>query len=88
MCSVPSVRTLHSCYTRATYHLGLRFRDALRDQLLECVDVSNERMQTQGMPATVTPSSLVRAWIEQRLEEELENLDKKRVRPSRERNPK
>lgn len=62
----------------AVFHLGLRFPDRMRDDLFACVDAANERARTQGLPANVTASSLVRVWIEQRLAEELARLGKKK----------
>jgi hypothetical protein len=54
----------------AHYHLGLRFPDAMRDRLLALVDEANRELHAKGFPQMITPSSLVRAWIDQRIKQE------------------
>jgi hypothetical protein len=62
----------------ATYHLGLRFSERRRDQLLRCVQAANERARAAGIPSNVTPSGLVTMWISERLDAETAKLAKKR----------
>jgi hypothetical protein len=58
----------------ATFHLGLSFSDALRDEMLRLVARANERLVAQGLPGKVTASSLARVWIEERMLAELQQL--------------
>jgi hypothetical protein len=64
--------------TRGSYHLGLRLSDPRRDQLLRLVEAANERAKGAGIPATVTASSLVVLWIQERLDVETAKLGKRR----------
>ena len=63
---------------RGSYHLGLRLADARRDQLLRLVEAANERAKGAGIPATVTASSLVVMWIQERLDVETAKLARKK----------
>ncbi len=45
------------------FHLGLRFNEIRKRQILRAVDEANERARKHGVPANVTPSELVAYWI-------------------------
>jgi hypothetical protein len=53
------------------YHLGLRFDRLRKAQIAVIVAVENERAKTAGKKSRVTPSSLVSAWIRERLDVEI-----------------
>lgn len=55
----------------ANYHLGLRLSDERAAKLKVLVERANERAREAGVPAHVTPSSLVSLWIAERIELEL-----------------
>jgi hypothetical protein len=63
---------------RSAYHLGMRFNEHRRDQLLRLVEAANERARANGIPANVTPSGLVTLWIHERLDTETAKLAKRK----------
>lgn len=56
----------------ARYHLGLRYTDAARDQLLAVQDIYNSKLNELGLLPNVTVSSMVKRWIDERLKAEVE----------------
>ena len=60
------------------FHLGLRFNEHRKEQILRAVDAANERARGAGVPANITPSSLVTLWICERLDEEAPKPGRKR----------
>lgn len=56
----------------AHYHLGLRFPNAERDQLLALRQHFNQQLEVLGLSPTVTVSSMVKRWINERLRAEIE----------------
>jgi hypothetical protein len=59
----------------ASFHLGLSFSNTLRTGFLRLVEKANERRAAEGLPGKITPSSLARVWIEERMLAELQRLD-------------
>lgn len=64
----------------ARYHLGLRFPDSERDQLIALQHYFNDRLREMGLPPTVTVSSMVKRWIDERLKAEMEKWKPPRFR--------
>jgi hypothetical protein len=60
------------------YHLGLRFNDQRKAQILRAVEEANERARTAGVPANITASGLIAMWICERLDEEIGDVSRKR----------
>ncbi len=50
------------------YHLGLRFNEHRKQQILRAVEAANERAKSAGLPANITASGLVAMWIGERLD--------------------
>ena len=64
--------------SRGGFHLGLRFNEVRKQQLLACVEAANARAKAAGIPANVSPSSLTTLWIQERLDAETAKMAKKR----------
>jgi hypothetical protein len=63
---------------RGAFHLGLRLNEHRRDQLVHLVELANGRAKAAGIPANVSPSSLVTLWIQERLDLETAKLGRKK----------
>lgn len=57
-----------------TFHLGLRFDERTRAKLEAIVFHLAEQSRASGIPAALTPSSLVTFWIGEKIEQEWQKL--------------
>ncbi len=63
---------------RQAFHVGMRFNDLRETQVMRLVSEANERARKADVPVNVTASSLIHAWIIEKIEEEIAKSDRKK----------